>query len=230
MKILVCAYRDWAITCFEKLQDRLQFNDDQSVNATPSEHYDFYLSTEPEAMEKIARASKWDLIVLIGWSWKIPADIVNSTLVVGMHPSDLPKYAGGSPIQNQIIDGLTESVATLFRLNEKFDEGEIVDKEPFSLKGHLSEVFASISTATFELLFRAIRSYPQLDFKPQATGGFVRKRLKPEQSRLTPTHLVGLTCKQLNDFIRCREDPYPNAYIEDETGKLYIKLVEFEAK
>lgn len=218
MKVLFCAYRDWAIACVDRLRE------------VSEPDPDLYLTTEPDNMEVLARGSQWDVIVLIGWSWKVPADIVNSTLVVGMHPSDLPKYAGGSPIQNQILDGLTESVATLFRLNEKFDEGEILDKEPFSLKGHLSDVFQSISTATFTLLSRMIRNHPNHDFKPQSAGGFVKKRLKPEQSRLTPAHLAGLTCKQLNDFIRCREDPYPNAFIEDETGKLYIKLVEFEAK
>lgn len=230
MKILICAYRDWAIECFHKLQDCLQFNDDQNVHAMPSEYYDFYLTTEPEAMEKIARASKWDLIVLIGWSWKIPTDIVNSTLCVGMHPSDLPKYAGGSPIQNQILDGLTTSRATIFRLNERFDQGEILKKEPFSLEGHLTDVFRSLTSATTSLLMSVIKEHPNHDFHPQGSEGFVKKRLKPEHSKITPAHLSGLTCKQLYDFIRCREDPYPNAYLEDETGKLLIKLVEFEPK
>ena len=36
-----------------------------------------------------------------------------------------------------------------------------------------------------------------------------------------------MTAQNLYDTIRCREDPYPNAYIEDETGRLIFKRVEF---
>jgi len=30
--------------------------------------------------------------------------------------------------------------------------------------------------------------------------------------------------------MRCREDPYPNAFIEDKTGRLLFKKVDFIAK
>ena len=33
----------------------------------------------------------------------------------------------------------------------------------------------------------------------------------------------------LDELIRCREDPYPNAFIEDKHGKLFFKKVEFLA-
>ena len=37
-----------------------------------------------------------------------------------------------------------------------------------------------------------------------------------------------MTARDLYDKMRCLEDPYPNAYIQDETGKLYFKLVSFK--
>ena len=221
MKILFCAYRDWALQCVEKIKEYIEVE-----MSWP----DIYVSTEPDKMEVLARSMDWDMIILIGWSWKVPADIVNKTFVVGMHPSDLPKYAGGTPIQHQILDGLKTSMASIFRLTEKFDDGEIVCKVPYSLEGHLSDVFSSLSTATFNAVLQTIQTHPNQVLTKQGSGGFVRRRLKPEHSKITSSHLSGLTCKQLYDFIRCREDPYPNAYLEDETGRLLIKLAEFEPK
>lgn len=234
MKVLFAAYRDWAKIVFYRLcQDKECWR-----------HF-FDLVTTPEDFATKALAYEWDAIVLVGWSWKVSADVVNSRLVVGMHPSDLPMYAGGSPIQNQILDGVEETKATLFKLNEKFDQGEIVDKEPISLKGHLDEVFSSIQDASVTLIQRFVKRHPNNVFIPQTGEKHVVRRLKPEHSRLPnpgnpmqgsilADKLVGevkpMTCKELWDHIRCREDPYPNAYFEDETGKLVIKRVEFEPK
>jgi len=221
MKILICAYRDWAKDVFFGL----------CLAGHVGEH-DLVLTTTPTEMEALSREQEWDAIVMIGWSWKIPADIVNSRLVVAMHPSDLPNYAGGSPIQNQILDGVKKTNATLFKANEKFDEGEIVDKEPISLEGHLDEVLQSISEASKALVFRFILNFPNNTYTKQEGEGIKVKRLKPEESKLPfPEPGSGcLTVKELWDFIRCREDPYPNVYFEDATGRLTIKRVEFEPK
>jgi len=226
MKILICAYRDWAKDVFFDL-----------CRAGHVGEHDLALTTTPSEMEALSREQEWDAIVMIGWSWKIPADIVNSRLVVAMHPSDLPNYAGGSPIQNQILDGVTKTNATLFKANEKFDEGEIIDKEPISLEGHLDEVLQSISEASKALVYRFILNFPNNTYAKQVGEGKKVKRLKPEQSQLpnpggiaSPFDEWKMTCKEMWDAIRCREEPYPNAYFEDETGRLTIKRVEFEPK
>jgi len=39
-----------------------------------------------------------------------------------------------------------------------------------------------------------------------------------------------MNTEQLYNFFRCLEDPYPNGYIEDEKGKLYINKVSFKQK
>jgi methionyl-tRNA formyltransferase len=227
MKILFCVYRDWALRIASTfMADRSQ--DSVGIVRTPQE------------MEARVREADWDVLVLIGWSWKVPGHICNSCLVIGMHPSDLPQFAGGSPIQNQILAGLTRTKATLFKLNEEFDKGEIIDKEEFSLEGHLDEVLEEIGRAAYALVKRFIERFPDNAYTPQPPGeGSVVKRLKPEDSRLpalrrqiTGSHgevVTGppLTCRELWDFIRCREDPYPNAYFEDETGRLVIRRVEF---
>lgn len=188
------------------------------------------LVTSPDGLLTHASNEKPDVILLAGWSWKVPDNILNSSYVVGLHPSDLPAYAGGSPIQNQILDGIEETNASLFKLTSSFDAGPILDKRRFSLKGHMSDIFNELTRVTIEMFASFIVSYPHVTETPQPQGGNKVRRLKPEQSRLEKHDIPNMTCVELWDRIRCREDPYPNVFIEDETGRLYFKLVEFEKR
>lgn len=211
-KILFAAYRDWAL----------------AVGQAIAASFELDVVSSPEQFEARTAAEHFDVIILVGWSWKVADSVVNSGKVIGMHPSDLPDYAGGSPIQHQILDGLEESKATLLRLTSSFDRGPILDKEPISLRGHLDEVFASIGAASTTLLLRYLSRWPDNPETPQPTERPpVRRRLKPADSRLGPADLAQLSCKALWDRIRAREAPYPNVYLEDETGRLTLVRVEF---
>ena len=53
------------------------------------------------------------------------------------------------------------------------------------------------------------------------------KRLKPEDSNLSNKLINKTTCENLYNLIRCRTEPYPNAFIKDETGTLYFDNVRF---
>lgn len=218
MKVLFCAYRDWTRSVLNDLRDQYRPSD-----------VGFTFAASPEEMRRNVQDQRFDLIVVVGWSWIIDESIVNDNVVVGMHPSKLPDYAGGSPIQHQIIDGLKGSEATLFQLTSKLDGGGVWGSEPFSLEGHLDDVLDQLSNATTRLLVRFLDAWPNVEFKVQAHGT-VRKRLKPEQSELTKETLASMTCERLYDLIRCREDPYPNTFLEDETGRLVFKRVEFVPK
>lgn len=218
MKIVVLAYRDWAFDVYESLSSFHQ-------------QHEFILIETPENVTNYFQHNTCDFVFVVGWSWKIPSDIVNKHFVVGMHPSDLPKYAGGSPIQNQILDGVKTTKATLFKLNEKFDEGEIIFKEPISLEGSLQEVLFSITKATIKLFDTLLLKYPDVTLEKQnLEDALVKKRINPASSKIEKHDLSNLTCSKLYDIIRCREDPYPNAFIEDETGILRFCRVTFEPK
>ena len=51
-----------------------------------------------------------------GWSKKVSKKIVKEYKCIMLHPSNLPKYAGGSTIQNQIIRNVKLSAVTLIGL------------------------------------------------------------------------------------------------------------------
>ncbi|GIR96779.1 hypothetical protein CM15mP99_4140 [bacterium] len=52
-----------------------------------------------------------------------------------------------------------------------------------------------------------------------------KKKRTPHDSKLSKKDLISLSARELYNFIRCLEDPYPNAYIEDETGRMLLKKV-----
>lgn len=217
MKLLYAAYREWAIDAYRDFV--LQPNSGVELKL---------VGTQKDLLKQLEEF-KPDVTFLAGWSWIIPADVCEKHYIVVFHPSDLPAYAGGTPLQHQILDGITQTKATLFRIAPQIDAGNILMKVDLSLEGNMSDIFKNLRSATVQLLVNLVERWPNVEEIPQ--GHVVpRRRIKPEESRLTAEHLTRLTARELYDFIRCREDPYPNAYVEDETGRLLIKLVKFEPR
>jgi methionyl-tRNA formyltransferase len=224
MNVLFCAYRDWGLSVYQNFVEKRSYlwhKDSKKIHCS--------LCSTKESLEEMVKSQHYDIIVLLGWSWKVPNHIVDSHYVIGMHPSDLPDYAGGSPLQNQILDGLTMTKATLFKLDKNFDSGPILGKVDLSLEGHIEDIFKNLSAASNILLDSFFQSYPNITEIAQ-TKTFSKKRLKPEDSSLTKEKLLNMSAKKLYDEIRCREDPYPNVTLEDETGTLIFKRVEFIPK
>ncbi|MBI3446831.1 MAG: hypothetical protein HY055_16065 [Magnetospirillum sp.] len=187
------------------------------------------LAQDSETLHDLAAKTAYDAIILVGWSWILPNSVLERSEVIGIHPSDLPSYAGGSPIQHQVIDGIENGAVTLFRITPALDAGPVIDREPISLAGHLSDILAAIESASVVVLRRVLAgAWPLGPGTAQPEGRPPpRRRLTPQDSRLTPEQVAGMTCLQLWNAIRCREDPYPNVYLEDETGRLVIRQVEF---
>ena len=75
------------------------------------------------------------------WSWIVSSNIINNYNCVCIHESDLPKFRGGSPIQNQIIRGIKSSAVTIFKINNKIDGGDIYFQKKLSLEGTLDDIF-----------------------------------------------------------------------------------------
>ncbi len=221
--IIFAGYRDWANTIFHQLEplfDTVQF---------------FHVRSPEELTEKLS-TTQIDAILLVGWSWVLPAQQVEENVVLGLHPSDMPAYAGGSPLQHQIIDGVIHSKLSLFHVTPQLDRGLVLLKEPLSLEGHMDEIFSRMIEVGTYLLVQAVNTLERIKtqvkqqlLKPMQHDE-LKKRLQPDMSCLAKQALNQLTNLQLYNLIRAREAPYPNVYLEDETGKLYFRRVDFEPK
>lgn len=91
---------------------------------------DFYSTNN--VLNKLSEA-KTDLIVLAGFLWLIPAEIIKNfpDRIVNIHPALLPKYGGkgmyGANVHRAVISaGEKESGISIHYVNEKYDEGNII--------------------------------------------------------------------------------------------------------
>jgi phosphoribosylglycinamide formyltransferase-1 len=76
---------------------------------------------------------KIDLIVLAGFLWLIPAEILRAfpRRIINIHPALLPKYGGAGMYGMKVHEAVKanheiESGITIHYVNEKYDEGEII--------------------------------------------------------------------------------------------------------
>lgn len=213
MKIACVGYRNWAICIYENLRSKTE--------------HKYLLLTNPKSVDdKKLRTFNPDLILFYGWSNKICSTLIKDYKCLMLHPSPLPKYRGGSPIQNQIINGEKESAVSIFIVNEQIDAGDIVKQEPISLEGNLDEIFDRIiqvgTSLTLSILQEGLEARPQ----DESEASFYTRR-KPSQSEITIEELQTQSSEYLHNKIRMLQDPYPNAYIRTIDGKkLKLKLSE----
>ena len=209
---MFCAYRNWAINVVNKI-DKSSFQ------------YEIILDNK-NIKNNITNFNP-DIIFFTGWSWIIPDKIINKYNSICIHPSKLPKYRGGSPIQNQIIDGIDISAVTLFKMNSNLDAGDIILQKELSLEGDLEDILnriEAISIESINIIINTLNNNKDLVyFKQDESQATYCKRRKPEDSEITIYDLQNQTAKQIHDKIRCLQEPYPNAYITLGNGeKLYI--------
>lgn len=74
---------------------------------------------------------KVNLIVLAGFLWLIPVNLIKNFRIINIHPALLPKYGGkgmyGMNVHQSVVEHKdTESGITIHFVNEKYDEGEII--------------------------------------------------------------------------------------------------------
>lgn len=200
MKVAFVGYRDWALKIFDNLLRDTRF--------------------------PFVDVGEADIVLYYGWSDVIPKEIYENKLCLILHPSPLPKYRGGSPLQHQIMNGEKESAVTILKVGKKIDTGDIYSQTTFSLEGSLDDIFKRIinigTRDTIKILNditnNKAKTYTQVESKATTF-----KRRKPEESELKLGDFKRKTSKQLYDFIRALNDPYPNAYIKCKDGKkLYL--------
>ena len=207
MKIVYYGYRDWSFDIFRnvKLKDKYLIT---------TQDYDIIEGVNP------------DLVFFVGWSYIIPDHIVNNYTCVCLHPSPLPKYRGGSPIQNQILNNEKESAVSFFIMDEGLDTGDILYQSSFSLNGSLGDIFDRISILGDEGINYIIDNFNDLvKIRTKQNNNNVSffKRRRKADSEIKLSDFEKYDPEYLYNKIRCLNDPYPNAFIKCKNGrKLFI--------
>jgi methionyl-tRNA formyltransferase len=140
-----------------------------------------------------------------------------------MHGSLLPKYRGRAPVNWAVLNGETQTGATLHEMTGKPDAGRIVDQEPVPiLPDDLAvEVFGRVTAAAERVL---ARSLPRLldgtaamRAQDLSRGSYFGGR-RPEDGRID----WRASAKRVHDLVRAVAPPYPGAFTEVEGKRLRL--------
>lgn len=223
-KVVFLAYREWALSAVERLKKESNIRVVDTIKSV-EEYKSKILNYKNEEV---------NIIVLIGWSWIIEEDTLDRFFCVGMHPSDLPLYRGGSPIQHQIIDGLESTKISLMTISpEGTDVGDIWLKNEWDLTGStMDKILQALAESTVILLKNFFEHYWNIIPKRQnLKAGSYYKRRSPKDSQVYWEQLSKMRLRDVYNLVRALGSPYPNIYVEDDEGnRLLFKEVEYIPK
>jgi methionyl-tRNA formyltransferase len=143
---------------------------------------------DPDAFEAI-RAAAADIHVVVAFGQIIPSSIIDLPRwkSINVHFSVLPRYRGAAPVQWAILRGETRTGVTIFRLNEKMDEGDVLTTSetviaPGETAGELEERLAEIGA---QLLQRTLDGIASIPLVPQDHSlATLAPKLAKEQGRI----------------------------------------------
>lgn len=132
---------------------------------------------------------------------------------LNVHGSLLPKYRGRVPVNWAVINGETETGATLHYMTGKPDAGDIVDQQavPIAIDDTAFDVFQKVTGAAANVLNRSLPALlagnaPRRT-QDLASGSYFGGR-KPEDGRID----WSLPAARIHNLVRGVAPPYPGAF------------------
>lgn len=241
-RVLVFAYHDVGYECLDALLARganvvavFTHEDDaneriwfKSVAQLARAHgIDVYTPDSirtPEWIERV-RGLRPDLILSFYYRHMISPEILAAAPLgaYNMHGSFLPKYRGRAPVNWAVLNGETETGATLHVMVRRADAGDIVDQErvPIGAEETAREVFDKITAAARTVLERQLDNLlagraprrPQNEAEATYFGG-----RRPEDGRIDWHR----EAPAIFNLIRAVTRPYPGAFTAFRGRRLYI--------
>jgi len=207
---LVATIHPWNIEAFERYSKNLGGN--------------WHLITcKNELSLDVIKRINPDYIFFPHWSWLVPTDIINNWPCVCFHMTDVPFGRGGSPLQNLIIRGISETKVSALKMTKQLDAGSVYLKHPMKLNGSAESIFKKLSHIVADLISQIVTTKP---IPVEQSGDIVCfERRTPEQSAIPDN----LSPKKLYDFIRMLDAPsYPKAFIKQGDNKLEFSDAKLE--
>lgn len=110
-----------------------------------------------------------DVCILVAYGMIIPAAVLDVPQFgfLNIHPSQLPKYRGPSPIQAALLNGEKITAVTIMKLTETMDTGPILVQQPVVIKAADTYLTLAnrLSDAGAELLIQVLSKYLSGDVK-----------------------------------------------------------------
>jgi len=223
MKVIFLAYRQWSLDVYP------------SVLKHPKVSESVLCKTHEDLTQ--LNLKDYDILLTCGWSTELGEEVVNNIEAIGVHCAELDRYSYGTPIQLQIIDGVTRSKHRIFSFTYDKDlirahtHNRLYSHEiDLDYSGNMEDILEQLTVTSKVLFVRYLDDYPNIEWKQWPAEDIVRPARTPKDSILKKEDIMKMDTEQLYNFFRCLEDPYPNGAIEDEKGVLYIQKVMYKKK
>ncbi len=166
-----------------------------------------------------------DLIITCAYGQIIPKILLETPpyKAINVHASLLPKYRGGAPIHQAIIDGCKTSGISIMYMSEKMDEGDIISQKAIEIdhKDNVLDLHKLLSQLGAKLLIEILPSI------------FNKTNERIEQNHLQATYAYNI--KPINELIKWNKsgediynqirglDPWPGAhtFLNGKRVKIY---------
>ncbi|HEX8961076.1 MAG TPA: formyltransferase [Geobacteraceae bacterium] len=240
-KIVVCAYHNVGYRCLEELlrqgaEVALVFTHEdspteeiwfQSVQELAKDNGIPYVTSDINLSENVARLKEIapDFILSFYYRNMIRPEVLEIPRrgALNLHGSYLPRYRGRVPVNWAVINGETESGATLHYMVEKPDAGDIVDRErvdilftdtAFDVFTKVTEAAVTVIARTWPLLRDGKAPRIPMDLK---AGSYFGGR-KPADGLIDWSR----SAVQIYNLIRGVTHPYPGAFAHLDGRKVII--------
>jgi len=229
--LVVCAYHNVGYRCLEELlrqgaEITLIFTHEDSpteeiwfasVRDLAERHNIPYVTSDINAPQNVARVRELAPAFLFSFYYRnmIRPEVLEIPQqgALNLHGSYLPKYRGRVPVNWAVINGETETGATLHYMVAKPDAGDMVDQEkvPILFTDTAHDVFAKVTDAAVAVISRAwplLRdgSAPRIPMDLKA-GSYFGGR-KPADGRIDWTR----SAITIYNLVRGVTHPYPGAF------------------
>ena len=199
-----------------------------SVKSVAEEHgIEVVTPADPRSAELRAAvsAARPDFIFSFYYRHMLPVDLLAlaGRGAYNMHGSLLPKYRGRVPTNWAVLNGETETGATLHEMAARPDAGAIVAQTPVPIlpDDTAAQVFDKVTVAAEQTLWRVLPALiageaPHLP-NDLAKGSYYGGR-KPEDGRID----FGQSAQQVYNLIRAVAPPYPGAFTDVGNARFVI--------
>lgn len=114
---------------------------------------------------------KPDIIAVVAYGRILPKYVLEYPKFgcVNMHASKLPKYRGAAPIQRAVLDGESETAASVMLMDEGLDTGDILAEEIIKIgeEETSGELFDKMADVGSKLLSDVIKNIENITPRPQ---------------------------------------------------------------
>ncbi|NLY78976.1 MAG: methionyl-tRNA formyltransferase [Lysinibacillus sp.] len=142
-----------------------------------------------------------DLVVTAAFGQILPKELLDAPKLgcINVHASLLPKYRGGAPIHQAIIDGEEKTGVTIMYMAEKLDAGDIISQReiPIEESDHTGIMFEKLSFLGRDLLKETL---------PSIIAG-TNDRIPQDESKATFAHNISRDQERI-DWSKSAKDIY----------------------